>query len=101
MLQVLFLENGRDDLPVARAAQQRGPTNVLSPSAAVLVFLAAAAGAGVVAADLRAGADGLGLFLRGGGFAHDIAGFALRRAARTGGRSAAAEGARRLVQCLL
>ena len=40
--------------------------------AAMLVFLAAAAGARVVAANLRAGADGSGFFHGGGGFADNI-----------------------------
>ena len=65
-------------------------------SAAVLVFLAAAAGAGIVAADLWAGTDRLGLLRRCGRFAHDVAGFLARRI-----RCAAAEGAGLLVLGLL
>src|SRR5260221_6822529 len=73
-----------------------------SPSAAVLVFLAAAAGAGVVAPDFRAGADGPGLglcFRRRRRFAHDVTGLFAARTA--GGHAAAAERARVLVQGLL
>ena len=49
--------------------------------AAVFVFLAAAARAGVVAADFRAGADRFGFFRhRGRGFADDVTGPGLRAA---------------------
>ena len=51
------------------------------PTATVLVFLAAAARAGVVAADFRAGADGFGLFRhRRRRLADDVAGLDLRAA---------------------
>ena len=54
---------------------------IQSPTAALFVFLAAAAGAGVVAADFRASADGLGFFRhRCHGFADDVAGLGLRAA---------------------
>src|ERR1035437_9750500 len=69
--------------------------------AALFVFLAAAAGAWVVAADFRAGADGLGLglaFHRLRGFADHVAGFGLSAA---GSGAGAAERAGVLVQGLL
>src|SRR5208282_6007792 len=71
--------------------------------AAVLVFLAAAAGAGIVAADFWAGANRLGFFRgrRRRRFADDVAGFALRAAAGAGGSRATAKGAGGLVQGLL
>src|ERR1035437_8118044 len=69
--------------------------------AAVFVFLAAAAGAWAVAADFRAGADGVGLglgFHRLRGFADHVAGFGLSAA---GSGAGAAERAGVLVQGLL
>ncbi len=71
-----------------------------STPVALLVFLAAAARAGVVATYFRASANGLGFglrFRRRRSFAHDVAGFALRASC---GR-AATERAGGLVQGLL
>ena len=76
MLQTIC--NIANDMPPASGFWQRG---FKLPSAAVLVFLAAAARAGIVAADFRAGADRLGFFRhRGRGFADDVAGPGLRAA---------------------
>src|SRR5262249_6488668 len=66
--------------------------------AALLVLFAAAARAGIVAADLRTGADGLGSGERFGGFADDVAG---ARAGAAAGRAGAAEGAGGLMHGLL
>src|SRR4051812_17506668 len=68
-------------------------------SATLLIFFPAAAGAGIVPADLGAGADGLGFFLRRRRFADDVAGFAVRTAGGTR-RCAAAKSAAALVQRL-
>src|SRR5579885_2871829 len=76
--------------------------NAGSFAAAVFVFLAAAAGAGVVAADLGAGADGPVFFflLRRRRFADDVS--AVGRRSRTGtGGGRSAKGAGGLVQGLL
>ena len=76
---------------------------IQSLSTAIFIFLAAAARAGVVPPDFRAGANrlrfGLG-FRRRRRFAHDIAGLFAGRAAGTG-RGCAAERAGILVQRLL
>src|SRR5262245_42000303 len=69
----------------------------------MLVLLSALARARIIAADLWAGADGLGFFHGGRGFADDVAGILGRATGAAGGgaATATAKGAGRLMQRLL